>query len=187
MAKGSFSRFALKLLGWKTDGDMAPGGKNIYLMAPHTSIWDFVIGVLYAGSQGHRLRVMIKKEAFFFPLGAFLRAFGGFPIDRSNPRSTLVSVIHAMENSGDECFNLAICPEGTRHAVKKWKTGYHTIAKATGAKLYLSFMDYRTKTIGVRQGEIELTDDARGDTDRIQEIYGSMNLQGLHKEGFTTK
>ncbi|MBO4570614.1 MAG: 1-acyl-sn-glycerol-3-phosphate acyltransferase [Bacteroidales bacterium] len=184
---GGFSRFMLKALGWKTDGDMAPEGRNLYLFAPHTSIWDFAIGFFYFRSQGHKLKVMIKKEAFFFPLGPLLKAMGGFPIDRSNPKATLVSVIHAMEEDGKRPFQLVICPEGTRKAVKKWKTGYHTIARATGAKVYLAFADYRTKRIGVIPGGIELTDDARSDTDRIQKIYASMNLTGLHKKGYSAE
>lgn len=182
---GGFSRFMLKALGWKTDGDMVPSGRIVYLMAPHTSIWDFAIGFFYSRSQGHRLKVMIKKEAFFFPLGPLLKAMGGFPIDRSNPKSVMIGTIHAMEQAKDGNFDLAICPEGTRKAVRKWKTGYHTIAKAAGADVYLAFMDYASKRIGVYPEKIELTDDARSDTDRIQAIYASMNLTGLHRNGYT--
>ena len=183
---GGFSRFMLKILGWKPAGEMAPDGRNIYLLAPHTSIWDFAIGFFYSRSQGHPLKVMIKKEAFFFPVGLLLKAMGGFPIDRSNSRSTLVSVIHAMESDKGRPIELAICPEGTRKAVKKWKTGYHTIARAAGAKVFISYIDYGTKTVGVLPGgPIELTGDARADTDRIQAIYASMNLQGMHRDGYT--
>ena len=182
---GGFARFVLKVLGWKTSGDMAPAGRVLYLFAPHTSIWDFVPGFFYIRSQGHRVNVMIKKEAFFFPLGALLRAMGGFPIDRSNPKATLVSIIHAMEKTGGRPFQLAVCPEGTRKAIKKWKTGYHTIARSCNAHVWLAFVDYRTRTVGVYPEEIILTDDARADTDRIQKIYASMNLTALHPEGFT--
>lgn len=189
MAKGAFSRLLLKAIGWKPVGEMQPEGKNIYLFAPHTSIWDFALGFLYGRSQGHRLKVMIKKEAFFFPLGPVLRAMGGFPIDRSNARATLLSVIHEMERSKQGCFDLAICPEGTRKAIKRWKTGYHTIACATGARVILTFADYRRKMVGVKpEGAVmELTDNARSDTDRIQAIYGTMELTGLHPGDFTTE
>ena len=34
--------------------------------------------------------------------------------------------------------------------------------------------------------KVELTDDARADTDRIQAIYEGMGLKGKHPEGFIT-
>ena len=177
----------LRKMGWKSEGRMVEDRNCIYLMAPHTSIWDFAIGFMYYRAQGGHLKVMIKKEAFFFPVNLLLKSMGGFPIDRSNPQSTIRSVVRAMETDKEDKFHLTICPEGTRKAVKKWKTGYHTIAKATGAPVYLTYIDFGKKRVGIVPGAVELTDNARNDTDRIQDIYGSMGLTGLHKEDFVTR
>ena len=183
-----FARFILfKILGWRyasEDDAVIPEKKAIFLAAPHTSILDFVVGYLYASSVGVKFKVMIKKEAFFFPAGPLLRALGGFPIDRSNPQKVIMGVMHEMENS--ESFYLCMCPEGTRKAVRRWKTGYHSIARHTGVPVYLGNYDYRRKTLG-HGPKFEIGEDARADTDRIQEIYESMHLTALHPEDYVTR
>lgn len=186
--KAKTAKFLLeKVLGWHmTPGeDKLPEEKRIiFLFAPHTSIWDAVVGYLYFCGIGGRLRVMIKKEAFFWPLGWLLRKCGAFPIDRSNPQSLMVSLIHELRDE-QVCY-LAICPEGTRKAVRKWKTGYHTIATETGMSVFLSHMDYRKKEVGYGK-KFELTGNAREDTNRIQKAYGEMHLTALRPKGYTTE
>ena len=92
-------------------------------------------------------------------------------------------LIDEMEK--DDTFILAIAPEGTRKPVKKWKTGYHTIAKAVDCPVYMGFFDWGTKRVG-RGEKVELTDDARKDTDRIQAMYENMGLKGKHPQGYIT-
>ena len=179
-----FSRFLLcKVMGWTLVGEKAPEDKVIYLAAPHTSIWDFLIGYLYYRSLGAHLRTMIKKEAFFFPVNFLLRAMGGFPIDRSHPQKMLMSVMHEMQKGGN--FHLVICPEGTRKPVKRWKTGYHTIATNANIPVYLTFFDYKTKHVGIFQ-KYELTGTPREDTDKIQAIYEDQHFTGLHPKMYVT-
>lgn len=179
-----FAKFLMKLTGWNyaTEEDkVIIEKKAIFLAAPHTSIRDFIVGYIYAASVGVKFKVMIKKEAFFFPAGPLLRALGGFPIDRSHPEKMLMSIMHEMEAA--DTFYLCICPEGTRKAIRKWKTGYHAIARHTGVPVYGGFYDYRKKIFGHGK-RFELTEDARADTDRIQEYYREMNLTPLHPEGY---
>lgn len=126
---------------------------------------------------------MIKKELFKGPLGWILRGLGGIPTDRSNGAALVRSIISEMEK-GDK-FILAIAPEGTRKPIRKWKTGYHIIAKAVGCPVYMGYFDWKTKHVS-RGEKIELTDDARADTDRIQAIYEKMNLEGKHKDCYIT-
>lgn len=183
-----FARFVLSdVMGWKIVGQPAPEDKVIYLAAPHTSIWDFIIGYMYYRALGGHLRTMIKKEAFVPPVSWILRAMGGFPIDRSSPQKVLRGIINEMNTlEPGEKFHLVICPEGTRKAVRKWKTGYHTIATETGIPVYLTFFDYRTKRVGIF-GKYPLTGNARADTDGIQAYYESKHLTGLHPEGYVTR
>jgi len=176
----------MKLFGWRyaapRDSEIEEK-KAIFLAAPHTSIIDFLIGYLYASSVGVKFRVMIKKEAFFFPFGAILRALGGFPIDRSNPQKVLMGVMHEMQK--EDSFYLCLCPEGTRKAVRKWKTGYHSIARHCNVPVYLGHYNYKEKTFG-HGPKFDLGEDARKDTDKIQEIYESMNLVARHPEKYRT-
>lgn len=84
-----------------------------------------------------------------------------------------------------EYFHLAIAPEGTRKPIKHWKTGFHTIAKQTNCPVYLGYFDWKTKRIG-RGEKVELTDDAKADMARIQNIYEEMKLTGKHPDRYIT-
>ena len=82
--------------------------------------------------------------------------------------------------------HLALAPEGTRKAVRRWKTGFHTIAREVGCPVYLGYFDWGTKRVG-RGQKVELTDDARADMARIQQMYEDMHLKGKHPELYVTK
>ena len=173
----------LRLLGWTADSDPVPEDKCIILGVPHTSIWDFAISYLYYTSVGGKAYVMIKKEFFVGPLGWFLRKLGGLPVDRKNATQLVLSVIHEM-NKTDK-LHLAIAPEGTRKAVKRWKTGFHTIAKATGVPVYLGYFDWGRKEVG-RGEKFMLSDDAQADLKKIRQWYKDKGVTGKHPEMFTT-
>lgn len=175
--------FLLRTLGWTAVDPPVPEDKCILLGVPHTSIWDFAISYLYYTSVGGKAYVMIKKEFFFWPLGGLLRALGGIPVDRKNPTALVLSIIHEMDKA--KKLHLAIAPEGTRKPVKKWKTGFHTIARQTGVPVYLGYFDWGTKRVGTGQ-KVELTDDAKADMKRIQEIYESMHLTGKYPKNYIT-
>jgi 1-acyl-sn-glycerol-3-phosphate acyltransferase len=178
-----FCGFLLKKMGWTTIGGPAPEKKCIILGVPHTSAWDFIVSYLFYTQFDKTARVMIKKEFFKWPFGWLLRKAGGIPVDRSNAASMVYSLIKEME-SVDE-FHLAIAPEGSRKPVKKWKTGYHLIAKEVGCPVYMGYFDWGRKQVSIGE-KVELTDDARADTDRIQALYEQKHFQGKHPEGYIT-
>ncbi|MBO6168561.1 MAG: 1-acyl-sn-glycerol-3-phosphate acyltransferase [Bacteroidales bacterium] len=181
---GKFCGFLLrKVMGWTTVDEPLPDDKCILLGVPHTSIWDFFVSYLYYRSFGEHAKCMIKKELFFPPLGWILRAMGGIPVDRSSPTNMLRSVIEEMERPGR--FHLAIAPEGTRKPVRTWKTGFHLIAREANVPVCMGFFDWGTKRVG--RGQVfPLTDDARADMKKIQEIYEQMHLTGKHPEKYIT-
>lgn len=178
-----FCKFLLKAMGWTAVEPPAPEKKCIILGVPHTSIWDFVISYLYYKSVGGTALCMVKKEMFVGPLGWVIRKMGGIPVDRSNSTTLIRSLIHEMNRI--EYFHLAIAPEGTRKPIKHWKTGFHTIAKQTNCPVYLGYFDWKTKRIG-RGEKVELTDDAKADMARIQNIYEEMKLTGKHPDRYIT-
>lgn len=179
-----FCAWLLRVFGWTCDSGPAPDKKCILLGVPHTSIWDFVVAYLfYARFPDKKAYCMVKKELFFWPLGYIVRAMGGIPTDRTNATTLVKSIISAMEER--EEFTLAIAPEGTRKPIRRWKTGYHTIAKAAGIPVYLCYFDWGTKHVGVWK-KVELTDDARADTERIQQEYETLHLKGKNPEGYIT-
>ena len=179
-----WARFCGKMLrrmGWESVGGPMKEKKAIVLGVPHTSVWDFLVSYLFYTQFGKVAHIMIKKEFFFWPLGPILRACGAVPVDRESAASMVRSLIHEMDQADE--FHLAIAPEGTRKAVKRWKTGFHLIARETGATVYVGYYDWGRKKISVGE-PIELTDDPKADMQRIYDIYRPMGIQGLHKDGF---
>ena len=176
-----FCGWLLRRMGWKSDSGPMAEKKAIVLGVPHTSIWDFLVSYLFYTQYGKVAHIMIKKEFFFWPLGPVLRACGAVPVDRESAASMVRSLIHEMD-AVDE-FHLAIAPEGTRKATRRWKTGFHLIARETGATVYLGYYDWGRKQISVGE-PFELTDDPKADMQRIYDIYRPMGIQGKHKDGF---
>lgn len=177
------SKFILWVLGWKVEKQLIEEPKAIILGAPHTSGWDFVISWLYYNSIGAKANVMVKKEFFWGPLGPVMRALGAVPVDRKKGATIALQMINAM-NAAPK-MHLAIAPEGTRKRTEKWKTGFHTIAKACNVPVYLGYFDWGKKMVG-HGARFELTDDAQADLKRIRLEYLKMNVKGKHPEMFST-
>ena len=134
-------------------------------------------------SVGGKPYCMIKGELFWGPLGWLLRKLGGIPVDRKRGSNVALSVINEMKKT--PVVHLALAPEGTRKPVKRWKTGFHTIARQVGCPVYMGYFDWGTKRIS-RGQKVELTDDAKADMARIQALYEDMHLVGKHPEMYIT-
>jgi 1-acyl-sn-glycerol-3-phosphate acyltransferase len=142
------SEIILKLSGWNTTGALPPGIKKaVIIVAPHTSYWDFVIGRLTFWSSRVKIRVLIKRESFAFPLGILLKGLGGIPVDRGKKNNMVEQVVEQFNNS--ESLVIVITPEGTRKVVRHWKRGFYLIAKEANVPIALGFIDYKKKTGGV--------------------------------------
>lgn len=179
-----FYGLIMRLCGWQADSGPAPEEKCIILGVPHTSIADFLVAYFYYKSLGHTAHVMIKKEFFKGPLNWLLRKLGCIPVDRTNGATVVRSVISEMEAAKGE-FHLCIAPEGTRKAVKRWKMGYHSIARALDCPVYLGYFNWGNKHISIGE-RFECTEDARADTDLIQKKYEALNLVAKHPEKYCT-
>lgn len=159
-----------------------PEPKCIILGVPHTSAWDFIISLLYYNSEGHKAYVMVKDSFFRWPFGRLLRALGGIPVKQGKGANLVLQVIKEFQSR--EILHLAIAPEGTRKATERWKTGFHTIARAANVPVYLGYFDWKRKEIG-RGEKFELTDDVQGDLKRIRQYYKDKGVVGKHPEKFT--
>ena len=179
-----FCGWLLKVMGWTVDDkNVVPEDKCIILGVPHTSAWDFIISYLFYTSIGGNAKVMVKKEFFFWPIGGLLRKIGGLPVDRKNATRLVLSTIKEMKEA--KVCHLALAPEGTRKPIKRWKTGFHTIAREVGCPVYMGYFDWGTKRVS-RGQKVELTDDARADMARIQALYEEMHLVGKHPDMYVT-
>ncbi len=138
-------RMILRLMGYKIEGRFANEPKMILIAAPHTSAWDLALALGTIMALGVRINFMMKREAFKFPLGGLFKALGGVPVNRANPKRTVIQILRCFRDN--DKFWLAILPEGTRKPVKVWKSGFERIAKKAGVPVFIMGVDSRTKTL----------------------------------------
>ncbi len=175
-----FSKIYLRLNGWTVVGEKPEFKKYITVMAPHTSYSDFLMGKMFGSIKHIHPRFLIKKESFKFPLGPVLRKLGGIPVDRKSNKYLADNLVEQF-NKNDKLI-LVIAPEGTRKKVKRWKRGFHHIARIAGVPLVLSFVDYKTKTLGLGP-TVYPTDDYKADLEIIKDFYRGM--EGRNADQFS--
>jgi 1-acyl-sn-glycerol-3-phosphate acyltransferase len=167
--KRQISKLLLFLLGWKIKGTFPSDVKKcVILAAPHTSNFDFWIGLIAFNIMRLDVHFLIKKEAFTFPFTGILRRSGGIPIDRRNSNNMVNQIIDEF-NSNDS-FYLAITPEGTRKKTNHWKKGYYFIAQKANVPLALVYIDYKKKEGGMGPVIIP-SGDYEKDLKTIQDFY----------------
>lgn len=163
----------VKLFGWKFDLPPADDWKRLHhcvlIEAPHTSIYDFLLGAACVWRLGLNGRFFIKKEFFVFPLRHFMRWSGALPIDRGNPNNNMIgNAVKALAENDDISF--IITPEGTRKKVKRFKRGFYEIAMQANVPIAVTYINYKTRHMGVGP-LIEPTGDFEADMLRILELY----------------
>ena len=145
-------RSYFKITGWKIQGEIPCGIRKAVLVGgAHTSNWDLIYTLGAMFTLDRKFRFMIKKEALVFPLKNFLLSLGALPIDRdSKSKLNYVEQLALVFKNSEECF-LCIAPEGTRKAIKKWKTGYYHIAKQANVPVIVCCLDYGKKRACIKK------------------------------------
>ena len=172
------SDFILKLWGWKMIGRF-PGDvpKLIVIIAPHTSNWDFILGILAKYSLQIRASYLGKEELFRFPFGWIFRKLGGYPVDRFN-RSNKVNAVVELFKKNDR-FILALSPEGTRSRVENLRTGFYHMAVKAGVPLLMVGLDFGKKEI-VIDHPFALSGHMENDFKKIFNFYRGMKGKRPH-------
>ncbi|MBR5249124.1 MAG: 1-acyl-sn-glycerol-3-phosphate acyltransferase [Bacteroidales bacterium] len=181
--KSKICKGLLRMMGWKTEGQAITDPQCIFLGAPHTTIWDFVVSYLFYGALDGKAYCMVKSTFFFPPLGWILKAMGGIPVTQKNRAVFVRQIIKAFQDNPK--LQLAIAPEGTRARTDKWKTGFHLIAKTVHVPVYLAYFDWGTKTVGIGP-KLELTDNPEADLKRARQWYKDKGVVGKYPEKFST-
>ena len=162
------ARTLLKWAGWRAVLVPPPAPKGIIIVYPHTSNWDFIIGVLYRTGTGLPVRWLGKHTLFRWPAGRLLHRIGGIPIRRGQHSGFVTSVL--AEYARQDWMWLVLAPEGTRSRTNHWKSGFYQIAVAAGLPVGLGFIDYATRTVGI-ETYMNLTENVDQDLDRIRAFY----------------
>lgn len=140
------SRFILKLFGWKIKGHFPPDvPKYVVIIGPHTSNWDFPLGILVRSATRADVKFIAKHTLFKPPFGFIFRWMNGYPVDRSKSHNFVQNVVNLF--SEHEKFAIVIAPEGTRKKVEKLKSGFYFIAKGAKVPVVLCKFDWEAKEV----------------------------------------
>jgi 1-acyl-sn-glycerol-3-phosphate acyltransferase len=164
----AFGRAVLRALGWKVEGDIPNLPKLVIAVAPHTSNWDFVVGVATMFALDLKISFIGKHTLFVGPFGGILRWLGGIPVDRSHSHGLVADSVHAFDSVDRRI--LAIAPQGTRSPVPHFKSGFLHIARGARVPVLLAALDYGAKA--VRFGPLmHPGEDVEADRARIEDFF----------------
>lgn len=169
-----------KVMGWKVNVTIPLEDKCIIALAPHTSNFDFILGILYSRATGMRSNFLMKKEWFFWPVGVIMRKLGGIPVNRSKKTSMTDQLAEIARQS--RTFHLTITPEGTRSLREEWKKGFYYIALKAQIPILLYAVDYPSKRICCTKSIIP-NDDIDEQMKEIKLYF--KDFKGKHPEKFS--
>lgn len=147
------ARALLRLLGWQLDFDGLPARQGVIVVYPHTSNWDFPLGMLAKWGMGLQVQFWGKASLFKLPLfGNWLRWVGGIGIDRQAPGGIVAATVQRMQQArrDDDVFWLTLAPEGTRAAGAGWRSGFYRVATESEVPVALAYLDFGRKRVGIR-------------------------------------
>ena len=133
----------MRVLGWDIDGQMPDLPKFVIIVVPHTSNWDFFVGLSCDLALDMNASWLAKHSIFKGPWGGLLKSLGGIPIDRRSAHNVVAQV--ADEFRRRDQLVLAVTPEGTRKKVASWKSGYWHIAREANVAIVPVGLDYRRR------------------------------------------
>lgn len=170
----------LRLIGWRTVFTPPPGPKSVILVYPHTSNWDFPIGLLFRARHDIFIHWAGKDTLFRWPVNRLFRRMGGVPINRREHTGVIGQLLEAFARN--ERFHVAITPEGTRAKTDHWKSGFYRLALAAKVPVGLGFFDYKTRRVGVEHW-VTLTGNEEADLAMLRAYYADKTARYPEKAG----
>jgi 1-acyl-sn-glycerol-3-phosphate acyltransferase len=147
----AFSRaaalLAMRLTGWQIEGEFPNLPQFVVIVAPHTSNWDFFVGVMAMFAMGFRGTFLGKHTLFRWPVRGAMRWLGGVPVDRSSAHNVVQQTIDYFRVRTH--LVLAISPEGTRRKRPAWRTGFWYVARGAGVPIVPAAFDFPARRIRI--------------------------------------
>jgi 1-acyl-sn-glycerol-3-phosphate acyltransferase len=159
----------LHLFGWTVRFKPMPGPHGIAVVYPHTSNWDFPVGLVAKWAVDVPFRWLAKESLFRGPTGALMRYWGGLPVERRAAPTGATQRLADRINAADAMW-VAITPEGSRAYRPHWKSGFYHLALAAKVPLVLIAIDYGNKEVRVTDA-LHLTGDQDADMAAIAASY----------------
>ena len=138
-------RTALKLMGWRIEGELPRLDKFVAIGAHHTSNWDFVIFIALKFVLRLNARWFGKHSIFRWPFGGLMRSWGGIPIQRHLSLNMVEQAIQGFRDNRE--FILVLSPEGTRKKVQRWRMGFYHIALGAGVPIVPAALDFANRRV----------------------------------------
>ena len=164
---------ALRLAGWRVRFNGLPAKQGVIIVYPHTSNWDFIVGIVAKWAVGIRVTFWGKDSLFEVPLFGrwlrWLRWLGGVAVDRASPTGIvgqMVSEIAAARAQGRFLW-LALSPEGTRGYREVWRSGFYHLALQAQVPVGLASLDYARREVALEHF-VMLTGDVKADLAEVQ-------------------
>ena len=175
-SRGTFLRrigqCGLRVTGWHFEGAMPNLSHFVVIIAPHTSNWDFPIGLLCKWALGLNAGWLGKDALFRPPLGWFMRANGGVPVDRHNRQNIVEQSVQVFRTRA--AFVLVLAPEGTRKKVRAWRSGFWHVAKAAKVPICCVALDWERKVVRLGPTAMATEDDAAVGIRRFRGYYAGI-------------
>lgn len=168
-----------RVLGWRVEGELPNVAKAVLIVAPHTSNWDFFVGLFIDLALDLDAHWLGKHSIFRWPVKRLLVRLGGIPVERSSSKNYVDQMVE--EFARRDALVLAIAPEGTRKKVESWRSGFYHIARGAGIPIVLVALDYRRKAV-VLGPVFEPTGEFDADIGRIKAHYAQYTAR--HPELF---
>ena len=141
----AFGRLVLRVMGWRLEGEIPDEPKLVIAVAPHTSNWDFIVGMGAMFAMDLDLGFLAKHTIFRGPVGPILRWMGGIPVDRTSHHGVVGDAVAAFDRSTRRL--LAIAPQGTRRTGAPYKSGFIHIARGARVPILLATLDYGARCV----------------------------------------
>lgn len=169
--RAAFGRLVLRLLGWRVEGALPDLPKFLIIAAPHSSNWDFPIGIAAVFVLRLDIHFVGKAELFRGPLGVLMRRLGGLPVDRHRPEGVVEQLVAKFAQR--RTLLLAMAPEGTRKPVQRWKSGFYRVALGAGVPIVPGYFDNARKRVGFGPLFVP-TGDAEADIAKLRAFYAEL-------------
>ncbi len=171
----------VRVLGWKFEGAPPEESKYVAVFAPHTSVWDAILGLaIRFGIEERPASWIVKDSVYRWPFRRILTWLGAIPIDRGRGHNVVEQVAGIYKRR--DTMVLGITPEGTRKRVPRWKTGFYHIACKADVPILMCYMDYERKVAGIGP-LLHPTGDIAADMAKFAEFYAQVTPKHPEREG----
>jgi 1-acyl-sn-glycerol-3-phosphate acyltransferase len=170
----------LRLFGWRSVLVWPPEPKGVIVVYPHTSNWDFIVGVLFRVGHGLPAHWVGKDTMFFWPLGQLYRRIGGIPVNRRASTGFVDTLLEEYRRR--DWMWLAVTPEGTRGHTDHLKSGFYRLALAADIPVGLGYIDYASRTVAI-DTYMRFTGDCERDLAALRRFYATKHGRRPEYEG----